>query len=106
LIDNAVKFTPRSGTVDIDVRSVGDKACIEVDDTGQGISASFLPHLFQPFRQADGTLGKRHEGLGLGLAITRQLVELHGGTIKATSGGEGQGARFIIMLPKTEYPSI
>jgi CheY-like chemotaxis protein len=79
--------------------SDGDGAVLVVSDTGQGIDTSFLPHVFEMFRQADGSNRRRHGGLGIGLALVRQLVQLHGGTIKAESDGPNKGSRFIIRLP-------
>ena len=99
LLNNAVKFTPRGGTVRVRVERVTDEARIIVDDTGEGIRPDFLPHVFDRFRQADGTTTRRHGGLGLGLAIVKQLVELHGGEVSASSEGVGRGARFIVSLP-------
>lgn len=75
------------------------RAMGEVIDSGRGISPAFLPHVFEPFRQADGTTTRRHGGLGLGLAIVRHLVELHGGSVAAVSAGEGRGATFRVVLP-------
>jgi PAS domain S-box-containing protein len=99
LLSNAIKFTPRGGTVDVRLARVGSAARIEVRDTGQGIKADFLPYVFDRFRQADSTTTRAQGGLGLGLAIARHLVELHGGTIHAESAGEGQGATFAVSLP-------
>jgi signal transduction histidine kinase/ActR/RegA family two-component response regulator len=99
LLANAIKFTPSGGRIEVKVEQAGRDAQIRVSDTGQGISPAFLPFIFDRFRQADGTTTREHSGLGLGLAIVRNLVELHGGTIKAESKGEGQGATFIITLP-------
>jgi signal transduction histidine kinase/ActR/RegA family two-component response regulator len=99
LLANAIKFTPAGGLIEVKVeRSAGDLQ-LSVSDTGQGIGAGFLPFIFDRFRQADGTTTREHGGLGLGLAIVRHLVELHGGTIKADSAGEGKGATFTIKLP-------
>ena len=99
LLTNAVKFTPRGGRVDVHVRRAGSNVEVCVSDTGQGISPEFLPYVFDRFRQADGTATRRHGGLGLGMAIVRHLVELHGGTVRVDSAGEGQGATFTITLP-------
>ncbi|WP_072015974.1 PAS domain S-box protein [Leptolyngbya sp. KIOST-1] len=99
LLSNAVKFTPEGGQVDIQLERVDSFAQITVTDTGQGISPDFLPYMFDYFRQADGTTTRKFGGLGLGLAIVRHLVELHGGTVSANSSGEGQGATFTIRLP-------
>ena len=99
LLNNAVKFTPQGGRIEISLRSEGDSAVLVVADTGQGIDPSFLPHVFEMFRQADGSNRRRHGGLGIGLALVRQLVQLHGGTISAESGGPNRGARFTVRLP-------
>jgi signal transduction histidine kinase/ActR/RegA family two-component response regulator len=99
LLTNAIKFTPSGGRVEVRLERVGREAQIKVRDTGQGISQDFLPFIFDCFRQADGTSTRRHGGLGLGLALVRHLVELHGGTIEAASPGEGLGATFTIKLP-------
>lgn len=99
LLSNAVKFTPKGGRVQIRLAAVNSSVEITVSDTGQGISPEFLPYVFERFRQADNTITRRHAGLGLGLAITKHLVELHGGTIYAVSPGEGQGSSFILRLP-------
>jgi signal transduction histidine kinase len=105
LVSNAVKFTPPGGRVDVDVRSRDDFAELAVVDTGRGIVPEFLPYLFQRFRQEDRGATRRHGGLGLGLAITRHLVELHGGTITGESDGEGRGARFTVALPLDVAPA-
>ncbi len=99
LLSNAIKFTPDGGRVDIQFQRVGDRAEITVRDTGKGISPGFLPHIFESFRQEDASTNRKYGGLGLGLAIVRQLVEAHGGTIQAESPGEGRGATFTIRLP-------
>jgi signal transduction histidine kinase len=99
LLSNAVKFTPRGGRVEIRLGEADGQARIEVSDTGRGIGAEFLPHLFERFRQADGFAARSLGGLGLGLAIVRHLVELHGGTVRADSAGDGRGARFTVELP-------
>ena len=99
LLSNAVKFTPNGGRVQVRVARVESSVEIAVSDTGQGITPDFLPYVFERFRQADNTITRRHAGLGLGLAICKNLVELHGGTIRAVSPGEGQGASFIIRVP-------
>ena len=99
LFSNAVKFTPNGGRVDVHLRCDDSHAELSVSDTGIGINPTFLPHIFDRFRQADGTSTRKHGGLGLGLAIVRHLVELHGGTITAHSSGEGQGATFSVRLP-------
>lgn len=99
LLSNAIKFTPHGGCVDIQLQQVGTEAHIIVKDTGKGISPDFLPHLFESFQQEDASITRRYGGLGLGLAIVRQLVEAHGGTITAHSLGEGLGATFTVQLP-------
>lgn len=99
ILSNAVKFTNSGGRVCVKVSRVGPAAEISVSDTGQGISKEFLPFVFDRFRQADSTTTRQHGGLGLGLAIARHLVEIHGGTISAHSNGEGRGATFTIRLP-------
>jgi signal transduction histidine kinase/CheY-like chemotaxis protein len=99
LISNAVKFTPTGGRVEVALEQAGDYARISVKDTGRGISKEFLPHLFERFRQAETGTTRQHGGLGLGLAIVRHLVELHGGRVEAFSAGEGEGASFVVELP-------
>jgi signal transduction histidine kinase len=100
LVSNAVKFTPDGGTVTVTLSCLdGQVTQITVRDNGAGIEPSFLPYVFDRFRQADGSVARRHGGLGLGLAIVRHIVELHGGTVRATSDGPGTGATFIVELP-------
>jgi PAS domain S-box-containing protein len=99
LLSNAIKFTPRGGEVRVALLRRGTLAELTVSDTGQGIAPEFLPHVFERFRQGDAAPTRAHSGLGLGLAIVRHLVELHGGTVKAASAGEGRGATFTIQLP-------
>ena len=99
LLSNAVKFTPKQGRIQVRLERVNSSVEIVVSDTGIGILPDFLPHIFERFRQADSAAAREHAGLGLGLAIVRNLVELHGGTVYATSGGEGQGATFRVRLP-------
>ncbi|WP_026735402.1 PAS domain S-box protein [Fischerella sp. PCC 9605] len=99
LLANAVKFTPQRGRVDVQVERIDNGVQIRVSDTGEGISPQFLPYVFDRFRQADSSNTRSHGGLGLGLAIVRYLVELHGGTVSAESLGIGQGATFIVNLP-------
>ena len=99
LLSNAVKFTDNGGSVCVKVWRVGGAVEVSVSDTGRGISKEFLPYVFERFRQADSTTTRQHGGLGLGLAIARHLVEIHGGTINAESGGDGRGATFTIRLP-------
>jgi PAS domain S-box-containing protein len=99
LLANAIKFTPVGGQISLRLERVGEQAQIIVRDTGQGISSAFLPHIFDYFRQADSSITRQFGGLGLGLAIVRHLVELHGGTVQASSAGENQGATFTVTLP-------
>ncbi|NES97047.1 MAG: PAS domain S-box protein, partial [Desertifilum sp. SIO1I2] len=99
LLANAVKFTPNGGRIQVIYQQVHATAQIRISDTGEGINAEFLPHVFERFRQADSSSTRSHGGLGLGLAIVRHLVELHGGTVFATSAGRGQGATFVVDLP-------
>lgn len=102
LLSNAVKFTSSGGRVSVKLSQIRSAVEITVSDTGQGISREFMPYVFDRFRQADSTTTRHHGGLGLGLAIARHLVEIHGGTIKAESAGEGRGATFTIKLPVIE----
>ena len=99
LISNAVKFTPPEGRIDIRLDTVEGRARTAVADTGRGIAAPFLPYLFQRFQQAETGFTRQHGGLGLGLAIVRHLVELHGGRVEASSPGESKGATFVVELP-------
>jgi len=99
LLSNAIKFTPRNGSVSIDLTCVESTARLTVGDTGDGISPEFLPYVFDRFRQAEGSISRKQGGLGLGLAVARHLVELHGGTIRAESDGLGTGAVFTVDLP-------
>jgi signal transduction histidine kinase/CheY-like chemotaxis protein len=99
LLSNAVKFTPRGGRVQVRLEQVDSSVEVVVSDTGAGIARDFLPHVFERFRQADSRFSREHGGLGLGLAITRHLVEMHGGTIEAASDGQGTGSTFRIRLP-------
>jgi PAS domain S-box-containing protein len=99
LANNAIKFTPTGGSIEVKLERVGQQAKITVVDSGQGIQPELLPHLFERFRQGDVEANRRHGGLGLGLAITKHLVEMHGGIISASSAGLGKGARFTVLLP-------
>jgi PAS domain S-box-containing protein len=99
LLTNAVKFTPRDKTVRISVEPAGESLRVIVTDEGVGIAPDFLPHVFEPFKQADSTPTRKHGGLGLGLAIVRHIVELHGGEVDVTSPGLGQGTTFTVVLP-------
>ena len=104
LLSNAIKFTPIGGRVEVALQRRAGQAEITVGDNGQGIKAEFLPYVFDRFRQEDGSISRRHGGLGLGLAIVRHLVELHGGTVQAASAGEGRGATFSVRVPIRETP--
>ncbi len=99
VVSNAIKFTPSGGSVNVAAGNDDGHVFVRVADTGEGIAPSFLPHLFEAFRQADGTASRRHAGLGLGLAIAQQLVNAHGGSITAESEGLGRGAVFTVRLP-------
>jgi len=99
ILNNAVKFTPAGGMIEITLSNENDSGVLVVRDTGQGIDPSFLPHVFEMFRQADGSNRRRHGGLGIGLALVKQLVQLHGGTISAESDGPNKGSRFTVRLP-------
>jgi signal transduction histidine kinase len=105
LLSNAIKFTDNGGRVGVSLRHEGGQVVLEVGDSGQGIAAEFLPHVFERFRQADSSTTRQHQGLGLGLAIVRQLVELHGGSVSAASAGAGHGATFTVRLPATARAS-
>ena len=99
LMSNAIKFTPKGGTVIVGFKRVGSEFQTTISDTGQGVEQAFLPHVFERFRQADGTSTRSFGGLGLGLAIVRQLIELHGGTVKVVSPGKDLGSTFTFTLP-------
>ena len=99
LLSNSIKFTPHGGRVDVSLARDGSGVRITVTDTGQGMKPDFLPQLFTAFRQADGSTTRQHGGLGLGLAIVRHMVELHGGTVSAHSDGIGKGSTFHVLLP-------
>jgi PAS domain S-box-containing protein len=102
LVSNAVKFTPDGGSVRVALAVEADRATISVSDTGRGIPAELLPHVFERFKQGEAGTARAHTGLGLGLALARQLVELHGGSVCAESSGEGRGATFTVSLPLAE----
>ena len=99
LIANAVKFTPSGGTITVTLNGTADAVILRVTDTGQGIHPEFLPHVFEPFRQADASTTRRHGGLGLGLALVRRITDMHGGTVTAESAGYGHGSTFTVTLP-------
>ena len=101
LLSNAIKFSPRGGRVRIETRVAGDDVVVVVADSGQGIEPSFLPYVFERFTQEDGSAARQHGGLGLGMAIVRHLVELHGGSVSVESPGKDQGATFTVLLPRT-----
>jgi signal transduction histidine kinase len=104
LVSNAFKFTPKGGSVAVRLAESNGDVCIEVKDTGIGIPSEFLPFVFDRFRQADSSMSRRHNGLGLGMAIVRHLVELHGGTVAVESPGENQGTTFKLHLPRHVGP--
>jgi signal transduction histidine kinase/DNA-binding response OmpR family regulator len=106
LVSNAIKFTPRGGRVDVELSGADADVEVRIRDTGRGIPPGFLPHVFEPFRQADGSSTRSAGGLGLGLAIVRHLVELHGGRVHATSAGDGRGATFAVALPAAHNHAI
>ena len=105
LLSNAVKFTPPGGKVDVSVKLTGESADLVVSDTGRGIRPDFLPYVFERFRQEDATATREHGGLGLGLAIARELAALHNGKVQVFSDGAGQGATFVLKLPRLEESS-
>jgi signal transduction histidine kinase len=105
LLANAVKFTPPGGRVEVRLDEDGDDAVILVRDDGEGIDPHFLPHAFEPFRQADSSSTRAHGGLGVGLALVRHLVEAHGGEVAAASDGKGRGSTFTVRLPISAVPA-
>ncbi|MCA1579320.1 MAG: response regulator [Acidobacteria bacterium] len=105
LLNNAVKFTPAGGQINISLNRDEKDAVLVVEDTGQGIDPSFLPHVFEMFRQADASNSRRHGGMGIGLALVQQLARLHGGSVSAQSEGTNKGSRFIVRLPLTSEDS-
>jgi len=104
LLINAVKFTPRQGRVYVGLRRAADDAELTVSDSGEGIAAEVLPHIFERFRQEDSSSTRAHAGLGLGLALVRHVVEAHGGSVRAESPGKGKGATFVVRLPLAAAP--
>ena len=101
LLNNSVKFTPRGGRITVRLEEDGDEIVLTVSDNGQGIDSTFLPHIFEIFRQADASTNRSQQGMGIGLAVVQQLVELHGGSVTADSAGQGKGATFTIRLPRS-----
>lgn len=106
LLTNAIKFTPAGGAVTVRLSTRDHQIELQVSDTGMGISSDFLPHVFERFRQADGSVTRGHGGLGLGLSIVKSLVEMHGGAIEASSPGLNQGATFTVRLPAMSTPAV
>jgi signal transduction histidine kinase/ActR/RegA family two-component response regulator len=106
LLSNAVKFTPKGGRIEVRLERLGAGVCLRVIDSGEGIAPEFLPHVFERFRQADGSGPRSRAGLGLGLAIVKHLVDLHEGTIVAESGGVGRGATFTVTLPAAPLSGV
>jgi PAS domain S-box-containing protein len=99
LLSNALKFTPKGGQIQVTVERVNSHVDVTVSDTGRGIPPEFLPHIFERFRQADSSTTRAHGGLGIGLSLVKQIVELHAGSVTASSAGPGQGATFVVSLP-------
>jgi signal transduction histidine kinase len=106
LVDNALKFTPRNGVVECRLWRTGEWAALAVRDNGPGISPEFLPRIFDPFVQETGAVARRGEGVGLGLAVVRQLVEFHGGSVSVASAGSGCGTTFTVRLPVLVAPAL
>src|SRR5205085_10553581 len=99
LMSNALKFTPPKGTITVRLMSEGNSVRLTIADTGDGIEAEFLPHVFDRFRQADSTSSRKHGGLGIGLTIVKHIVTLHRGSVRVDSRGKGHGATFTVKLP-------
>jgi PAS domain S-box-containing protein len=106
LLTNAIKFTNHGGRIQVTVESRASDVCLTVSDTGKGISATFLPYVFDRFKQEEAINTRKHEGLGIGLAVVRHLVEMHGGTVEAYSEGEGKGASFTVRLPNYDVKAL
>jgi PAS domain S-box-containing protein len=104
MLSNAMKFTERPGSITVAARREGDEVVVDIQDTGAGIDAELLPHIFEPFRQAEQSLSRASGGLGLGLAVVKGMVEMHGGQVAATSAGPGRGAELSVRLPLAEAP--
>jgi CheY-like chemotaxis protein len=105
LLANAIKFTPKGGLVRVRLRRIDSDIELTVEDNGEGILSTFLPHVFESFRQSDGSVSRPHGGLGIGLSIAKHILELHGGFIKAESPGAGRGATFVVRLPMSPLVS-
>jgi signal transduction histidine kinase len=105
LLGNAVKYTPPGGSIHVSIKHEGDEAVLRVQDTGIGITPDLLPRMFELFVQGDPGSARVRSGLGIGLAVVRRLVELHGGTVQASSGGPGTGSTFTVRLPRIPTPS-
>jgi diguanylate cyclase len=99
LLSNAVKFTRQGGRITVTIEQSGNTLVLQVSDTGEGIAPDFLPHVFERFRQADYSPARKYGGLGIGLSVVRQLVDLHGGVVRVQSEGRGKGATFTVSLP-------
>ena len=106
LLTNSIKFTPAGGRVEVQIGVEGAEVLLSVSDTGIGIEPDFLPHVFERFRQATSSESRNYGGLGIGLALVRHLVELHGGAVAASSDGGNQGARFVVRLPLRESSGL
>jgi signal transduction histidine kinase/ActR/RegA family two-component response regulator len=106
LLGNAIKFTPSGGRIDVSLEAVDSQLRVSVRDTGEGIDPDFLPHMFDRFRQGDAKTTRSHGGLGIGLSIVKQLVELHGGTVSGSSDGRGAGSTFTVSLPAAARPAV
>jgi signal transduction histidine kinase len=105
LLSNSIKFTPPGGRVQVRLSRRSSSAVVVVEDNGEGIDPEFLPHVFEMFRQGNAASNRRHPGLGIGLALVRQLVELHNGSVHAYSEGAGKGTRFVIEFPEQPFPT-
>jgi CheY-like chemotaxis protein len=106
LVTNSIRYTPRGGHIRVDVDADGGAGRVRVRDDGQGMDASMLEHLFEPFRQADDSLARSGGGLGIGLSIAHGIVALHGGTLEAFSEGPGRGSELVLRLPLTDRPEV
>jgi PAS domain S-box-containing protein len=104
ILHNAIKFSPASGTIRVECAAIGSEVIVTITDEGEGIPAAFLPHVFERFRQADGSRTRAYGGLGLGLALVKSFMSAHGGTVEAASAGEGKGSTFVVRLPRATLP--